>query len=83
MAALGYHGVKISLKEDVVPTLFPIVEAVLKPSFHRTQAATWGIDDHGPPQIEAFDSILWTVVTLTSEHNRHGNLGPNDCVPST
>ena len=30
-AALGYHGAKISLKEDDVPTLFPIVEAMLMP----------------------------------------------------
>ena len=28
MAPLGYPGVKISLKEDVVPTLFPVMEAV-------------------------------------------------------
>ena len=41
MAALGYPGVKIFLKEDVVPTLFPEVEAILMPSIHRTQAVTW------------------------------------------
>ena len=28
MAALGYPGVKISLKEDDVPTLFPVVDAI-------------------------------------------------------
>ena len=32
MTALGYPGAKISLKEDVVPTLFPIVEDMLMPS---------------------------------------------------
>ena len=39
MAALGYPGAKISLKEDVVPTLFPAVEAMLI-SICRRQAAT-------------------------------------------
>ena len=29
-----------SLKEDDVPTLFPLVEAMLMPPIHRTQAAT-------------------------------------------
>ena len=38
MEALGYPGAKISLKEDV-PTLFPVVEAMLMPPIHRTQAA--------------------------------------------
>ena len=41
MPALGYPGAKASLKEDVVPTLFPVAEAVLMPSIRRTQAATW------------------------------------------
>ena len=41
MAALNYHGAKISLKEDDVPTLFPVVEAMLMPPIRRTQAATW------------------------------------------
>ena len=40
MAALGYTGAKISLKEDVVPPLFTVVEAMLMPSIRRTQAAT-------------------------------------------
>ena len=40
MAALGHPGAKISLKEGVVPTLFPVVEAMLMPSIRRTQAAT-------------------------------------------
>ena len=39
-AALGYPGAKISLKEDDVPTLFPVVEAMLMPQIRRTQAAT-------------------------------------------
>ena len=40
MAALGYPGAKISLKEGVVPTLLPVVEAMLMPSIRRSQAAT-------------------------------------------
>ena len=31
MAALGYPGAKISLKEDDVPTLFPLLEVMLMP----------------------------------------------------
>ena len=41
MAALGYPAAKISLKEDDVPTLFPVVEAMLMPSIRGTQAETW------------------------------------------
>ena len=37
-AALGYPGVKISLKEDDVPTLFPAVEAILMPPIRRTDS---------------------------------------------
>ena len=40
MAVLGYPGAKISLKDDVVPTLFPVVDAMLLPSIRITQAAT-------------------------------------------
>ena len=40
MAALGYPDVKISLKEDDVLTLFPVVEAKLMPPIRRTQATT-------------------------------------------
>ena len=39
-AALGYPGAKISLSKDDVPTLFPVVEAMLMPPICRTQAAT-------------------------------------------
>ena len=38
MAALGYPGAKISSKENVVLTLFPVVEAMMMPSIRRTQA---------------------------------------------
>ena len=38
-AALGYPTAKIYLKEDVVPTLFSIVEAMLTSSIRKTQAA--------------------------------------------
>ena len=31
---------KISLKENDVPTLFPVMETMLMPSIHKTQAAT-------------------------------------------
>ena len=37
---LGYPGVQISLKDDDVPTLFPVVESMLMPPIRRTQAAT-------------------------------------------
>ena len=40
MAALGYPRAKICMKEDDVPTLFPVVEAMLMPLIRRTQAAT-------------------------------------------
>ena len=40
MAALVYPGGKISLKEGDVPTLFPIVEAMLMPPIHRTSTTT-------------------------------------------
>ena len=40
VAALNYPGAKISLEEEYVPTLFPVVEAMLMPSIRRTQAAT-------------------------------------------
>ena len=51
VAALCYTGDKISLKEDVVPTLFPVVEAMLMSSICKTHAATT-IADHGPRRIE-------------------------------
>ena len=38
---MGYPDAKISLKVDDVPTLFPVVEAMLIPPVRRTQAATW------------------------------------------
>ena len=40
MAALCYPGVKITLKEDVLPTLFQTVEAMLMPPIRGRQAAT-------------------------------------------
>ena len=40
MAALGDPGAKISSREDVVPALFLVTEAMLMPSISRTQAAT-------------------------------------------
>ena len=40
MVALGYPGAKISLKEDVVPTFFPAVEAMLMPPIRRTSTTT-------------------------------------------
>ena len=39
-AALSYPDAKISLKEDGVPTLFPVVEATLMPPIHRTSTTT-------------------------------------------
>ena len=40
VAALCYSGAKFSLKEDDVPTVFTIVEAMLMSPIRRTQAAT-------------------------------------------
>ena len=40
MIALGYPGAKICLKEDDVPTLFPVVEAMLMPPIRRTSTTT-------------------------------------------
>ena len=40
VATLGYPGAQISLKDDDVSTLFPVVEAMLMPPIRRTQAAT-------------------------------------------
>ena len=40
-ASLGYPDAKISLKEDDVPTLFPVVEVLLMPPICITQTATW------------------------------------------
>ena len=37
MAALDYGGASTSLKEDVLPALFPVVEAILMTSVHKTQ----------------------------------------------
>ena len=40
MIALDYPGAKICLKEDDVPTLFPVVEAMLMPPIRRTSTTT-------------------------------------------
>ena len=49
---LGYPGAKISLKEEVVPTLFPVVEAMLIPLIRRTQAATRALSTmYGPVHL--------------------------------
>ena len=40
MATPGFPGAKISLKEDNMLTLFTVVEVMLMPPIHRTQAAT-------------------------------------------
>ena len=41
MAALGWVGAKVSLKQDAVPTMFPLVEAVLvPPTIRRKRAST-------------------------------------------
>ena len=40
MVALCYPGAKTSLKENDVPTLFPVVEAMLMPPIRRTATTT-------------------------------------------
>ena len=90
MAALSYPGAKISLKENDVPTLFPVVEAMLMPPIHRTQAATrvstTTVQLGSKRAVRAdtggqhsSDSILWriwpaTLVTSALEHNGHSDL---------
>ena len=39
MAALGWVRARISLKQDAVPTIFPVVEALLVPSMRRKRAS--------------------------------------------
>ena len=54
MAALSHLGAKIALNEDGVPTLFPVVEAMLMPLTRRTQAGSdKGVHDYGPPRSKA------------------------------
>ena len=83
-----------------MPTLFPVVEALLMPPIRRTSTTTIHLGskravsaDIGDVSSGEFspvnlDSIFWrvwpaTLVTSALEHNRHGDLGPNDCVAST
>ena len=85
-AALGYPGAKVSLKEDDVPTLFPVVET--KRAVTELSAQIQVMAAHCEFSLVNLDSILWkvwpaTLVTLASEHNGHIDLGPNDCVAST
>ena len=40
MVALRHPGANISLKEDDVHTLFPVVEAMLMPPIRRTSTTT-------------------------------------------
>ena len=40
VVTLGYQGAKIYLKEADVPTLFPVVEAMLMPPIRRTSTTT-------------------------------------------
>ena len=67
VAALGHPGAKISLKEDVVPTLFPAVEAMLMPPIRRTQAAT----RRRRPQSTSYRSEM-----LASCQRDTGDVGP-------
>ena len=90
-AALGYPAAKISLKQDVVPTLFPVVEAMLMTAIRRTKAATRALMTPVQFGYRRFrrtvnsDSILWRLrhTTLVTSASERSDLGQNGCVPST
>ena len=89
MSALGYPGAKMSLKEDDVPKLFPVVEAMLMPLIHRTSTTTTRLGSkrtiselsartHVMSANGEF-AIFWRVrpanlVTSASEHNEYSDL---------
>ena len=77
-AALGYPGAKISLKEDDVSTLFPVVEAMLMPPIRRMSMTMVHLGSE-----RAHGEFGPQLVTLASEHNVQSDLGSNDCVTST
>ena len=75
MAALGYPYAKISLKEDVVPTLFPVVEAMLMSQasttmvhlgLKRAVSVDTGELAHGEFGLVNSDSILWRLRPMYS-----------------
>ena len=59
-AALGYPGAKISLKEDDVPSLFPVVEATLV----TLLAEHNGHSDFGPNDCVASTCSLMHIFLL-------------------
>ena len=79
--ALGYPGAKISLKQDDVPTLFPVVEVMLTLPIHRSSTTTVHLGlkravSKLPVQIQVMsvhgefgpvnsDSIFWRVQPTT------------------
>ena len=94
-AALGYPVAKISLEQDDMLTLFLVVEAMLMPPIHRTQAATQASTttvhlgskravkvDTGDVGLVNLDSILWRVwpATLVTLASEHN--GHNDFGPN-
>ena len=91
MLTLGYPDAKISLKEDAMPMLFPVLEAMLMPPIRRTSTTTVHLGSKRAASVDTGhvgSSIFWrvrpaTLVTSASEHNGHSDLCSNDCVAST
>ena len=67
MVALGYPGPKISLKEDDVPTLFPVVEAMLMPLIRRTWTTKVHLGSKRAVVI-IFYSIKYRAMTVISDY---------------
>ena len=68
MAAQGYRSAKISLKEEVVLTVFPVVEAMLIPSVRRTLRR-----GHRRPRSTSDRSEL-SAIQVMSAHSESGSM---------
>ena len=80
MAALGYPCAKISLKEDDVPTLFPVVEAMLMPPMRRTSTITVHLGSKRAVSADTgdvgeFDPVNSDSIFLESSARNSGNFG--------
>ena len=82
MAALGYPSAKICLKEDGVPTSFPVVEAMLMPSICRTLTTTVHLGSKRAVSADTGDTSTWRIQpgefgqhSLESSARNSGNFG--------
>ena len=71
VVALGNPGPKISLKEDDVPTLFPVVEAMLMPLIRRTSTTAARLGS------KRAVSELSASIQVMSAHGEFGLLNSN------